>query len=104
MLELFDSLDQKVQEAIEQQRKNTIAQGLRNLVRSGKPADNDVWGRHVDGSVRSVLEKHKDDFIDARYIGELPPGEADSLACMRDLDIALLDLIAAYEKLPSKAF
>ena len=85
LLKLFDALDQKTQTAIEQQRKGVI-------------------GRVVHGSVRSILDKHKDDFIASRYVGEMPPGSKPTFAYGVDLDVALQDLVAAvFEELPSAA-
>ena len=55
LLKLFNALDQKTQTAIEQQRKGVVE-------------------RVVHGSVRSILAKHKTDFEDSRYVGEMPPG------------------------------
>ena len=80
----FDALDQKTQTAIEQYRR-------------------DVVMRVVHGSVRSILDKHKDDFTASRYVGEMPPGSKPTFAYGIDLDVALQDLIAVFEELPSAA-
>ena len=82
LLKLFDALDQKTQTAIEQHRK-------------------DVVERVVHGSVRSILAKHKDDFTVSRYVGEMPSGSKPTFAYGDDLDVALQDLIAVFEDLPS---
>ncbi len=82
LLKLFDALDQETQTAIEQQRKGVIE-------------------RVVHGSVRSILAKHKDDFTASRYVGEMPPGSKPTFAYGVDLDVALQDLIAVFEELPS---
>ncbi len=82
--QLFDVLDQKTQTAIEQQREGVIE-------------------RVVHGSVRSILNKHKDDFTASRYVGEMPPGSKPTFAYGVDLDMALQDLIAVFEQLPSAA-
>ena len=79
---LFDALDQNTQRAIEQKRKGEIE-------------------RVVHGSVRSILGKHKDDFTASRYVGEMPPGSKATFAYGVDLDVALLDLIAVFEELPT---
>ncbi len=84
LLKLFDVLDQKTQLAIEQWRK-------------------DVVERVVHGSVRSILAKHKDDFTASRYVGEMPPGSKPTFAYGVDLDVALQDLIAVFEELPTAA-
>ena len=84
LLKLFDALDQKTQTAIEQQRKGVVE-------------------RVVHGSVRSILAKHKTDFEDSRYVGEMPPGSKPTFAYRVDLDVALQDLIAVFEELPSGA-
>jgi len=84
LLKLFDALDQKTQTAVEQQRKGVVE-------------------RVVHGSVRSILAKHKTDFEDSRYVGEMPPGSKPTFAYGDDLDVALQDLIAVFEELPSSA-
>ena len=84
LLKLFDALDQKTQTAIEQQRKGVVE-------------------RVVHGSVRSILAKHKGDFTASRYVGEMPPGSKPTFAYGDDLDVALQDLIAVFEELPSGA-
>ena len=84
LLKLFDALDQKTQTAIEQQRK-------------------DVVERVVHGSVRSILAKHNGDFTASRYVGEMPPGSKPTFAYGADLDVAIQDLIAVFEELPSGA-
>jgi len=84
LLKLFDALDQKTQTAIEQYRK-------------------DVVMRVVHGPVRSILDKHKDDFTASRYVGEMPPGSKPTFAYGIDLDVVLQDLIAVFEELPSAA-
>ena len=84
LLKLFDALDQKTQTAIEQQRKGVVE-------------------RVVHGSVRSILAKHKDDFTASRYVGEMPDGSKPTFAYGVDLDVALQDLIAVFEELPSGA-
>ena len=61
LLKLFDALDQETQEAIEQQRKGVVE-------------------RVVHGSVRSILGKHKTDFEESRYVGEMPPGSKPAFA------------------------
>lgn len=84
LLKLFDALDQKTQRAIEQKRKG-------------------VTERVVHGSVRSILAKHKDDFTASRYVGEMPPGSKPTFAYGVDLDVALQDLIAVFDELPTVA-
>lgn len=84
LLKLFDALDQKTQTAIEQYRK-------------------DVALRVVHGPVRSILDKHQDDFIASRYVGEMPPGSKPTFAYGIDSDVVLQDLIAVFEELPSAA-
>ena len=84
LLKLFDALDQKTQTAIEQQRKGVVE-------------------RVVHGSVRSILAKHKGDFTASRYVGEMPPSSKPTFAYGDDLDVALQDLIAVFEELPSGA-
>ena len=79
LLKLFDALDQNTQTAIEQQRKGVVE-------------------RVVHGSVRSILEKHKDDFTASRYVGEIAPGSKPTFAYGVDLDVALQDLIAVLGK------
>ena len=80
LLKLFDALDQKTQTAIEQERKGVVE-------------------RAAHGSVRSILEKHKDDFTASRYVGEMPPGSKPTFAFGDDLDVALQDLIAVFKEL-----
>ena len=82
LLKLFDALDHKTQLAIEQHRKGVVE-------------------RAVHGSVRSILAKHKDDFTASRYVGEMPPGSKPTFAYGVDLDVALQDMIAAFEGLPT---
>ena len=84
LLKLFDALDQNTQTAIEQQRKGVVK-------------------RVVHGSVRSILEKHKDDFTASRYVGEMAPGSKPTFAYGVDLDVALRDLIAVLEALPNSS-
>ena len=84
LLQLFDALDQKTQTTIEQQRKGVVE-------------------RVVHGSVRSILAQHKGDFTASRYVGEMPPGSKPTFAYGADLDVALQDLIAVFEELPSGA-
>ncbi len=84
LLKLFDALDQKTQRAIEQKRKGVIE-------------------RVVHGPVRSILAKHKDDFTASRYVGEMPPGSKLTFAYGVDLDVALQDLIAVFDELPTAA-
>lgn len=84
LLKLFDALDQDTQLTIEQKRE-------------------DVVERVVHGSVRSILAKHKDDFTDSRYVGEMAPGSKPTFAYGVDLDVALQDLIAVFEELPTAA-
>jgi hypothetical protein len=84
LLKLFDALDQKTQTAIEQERKGVIE-------------------RVAHGSVRSILAKHKDDFTASRYVGEMPSGLKPTFAYGADLNVALQDLIAVFEELPSAA-
>ncbi|MDE0421825.1 MAG: HEPN domain-containing protein [Gammaproteobacteria bacterium] len=84
LLKLFDALDQKTQLAIEQKRQGVVE-------------------RIVRGSVRSILAKHKDDFTASRYVGELPPDSKPTFAYGVDLDVALQDLIAVFEELPTTA-
>ena len=59
--------------------------------------------RVVHGSVRSILAKHKGDFTASRYVGEMPPGSKPTFAYGVDLDVALQDMIAVFEELPSGA-
>ena len=82
LLKLFDALDQETQLTIEQKRE-------------------DVVERVVHGSVRSILAKHKDDFTDSRYVGAMAPGSKPTFAYGVDLDVALQDLIAVFEELPT---
>ena len=53
--------------------------------------------------MRSILAKHKKDFTASRYVGEMPPGSKPSFAYGVDLDVALLDLIAVFDELPTVA-
>ena len=84
LLKLFDALAQKTQLAIEQHRKGVVE-------------------RVVHGSARSILAKHKDDFTASRYVGEMPPDSKPTFAYGVDLDVALQDLIAVFEELPTAA-
>ena len=79
LLKLFDGLDQSVRDCIERQ---------------------DAAVRHVRtyGTVRSVLDNHKDDFTDWRYLGESWPGKK---RYGKDLDTALIALITAFDELPA---
>ena len=42
-----------------------------------------------------------DDFTASRYVGEMPPGSKPTFAYGDDLDVALQDLIAVFEELPT---
>lgn len=84
LLELFNALDQKTQLAIERKRKGVVE-------------------RVVHRSVQSILTKHRDDFTASRYVGEMPPGSKPTFAYGVDLDVALQDLIAVFEELPTAA-
>lgn len=85
LLKLFDALDQKTQAAVEKHKG--------------------VIERFVHGSVRSILDKHRDDFTDSRYIGESwqPGANPPTYAYGGDLDVALQALIATFNELPNGA-
>ena len=85
LLKLFDALDQKTQTAIGAAAARAWSSGLcMGLCGPSSPST----------KATSPLR---------RYVGEMPPGSKPTFAYGDDLDVALQDLIAVFEELPSGA-